>query len=74
MIAGNWIHDGGGVASSLADHGGIGAGCHCPGGLYSDEGSTNWNITRNVVQRVNMWLQGCGELASYTTGGREGGG
>jgi hypothetical protein len=29
------------------------------GGLYSDEGSTNWNMSGNVVQTVMIWLQGC---------------
>lgn len=34
--------------------------CHyCSGALYADEGSTNWNITRNVIQRAPVWLQGC---------------
>lgn len=55
----NWIHDGGGSTSAKLDHEGIGEGCHCPGGLYSDEGSTNWNMTNNVVQNVKIWLQGC---------------
>eukprot|EP01044_Picomonas_judraskeda_P017996 COSAG03_NODE_3485_length_1986_cov_4.533121_3_plen_228_part_00 len=55
----NWIHDGGNSATAKLDHEGIGEGCHCPGGLYSDEGSTNWNMTNNVVQNVLIWLQGC---------------
>jgi hypothetical protein len=55
----NWIHDGGDSNSAKLDHEGIGEGCHCPGGLYSDEGSTNWNMTNNVVQNVKIWLQGC---------------
>ena len=41
------------------DHDGIGQGHHQPGGLYSDTGTTNWNITGNVVQNVPNWLQGC---------------
>lgn len=59
MQQGNWIHDSGTEATAARDHGGIGEGCHCPGALYSDEGSTNWNITGNVVERVADWLQGC---------------
>jgi hypothetical protein len=56
---GNWIHDGGTHETALLDHDGLGEGCHCPGGLYSDEGTTNFNLTRNVVQKVEIWLQGC---------------
>ena len=37
-----------------------GEGCHCPGGVYTDEGSTNWKISENVVQRTLNWLKGCG--------------
>ena len=54
----NWIHDGGNSATAALDHRGIGEGCHCPGALYSDEGSTNWNMSYNVVQNVEIWLQG----------------
>ena len=42
-----------------SDHDGIGEGHHQPGGLYSDTGTTNWNISGNVVQTVPNWLQGC---------------
>ena len=42
-----------------SDHEGIGEGHHQPGGLYSDTGTTNWNISGNVVQTVPNWLQGC---------------
>lgn len=92
MQEGNWIHDAGDATTAALDHGGIGEGCHCPGGLYSDEGNlsvwarsllqfdllyshgevlclalyysldagtTNFNLTQNVVQRVRVWLQGC---------------
>jgi hypothetical protein len=55
----NWIHDGGDSATAKLDHAGIGEGSHSPGGLYSDEGSTNWNMSHNVVQTCRMWLQGC---------------
>ena len=55
----NFIHDSGDAQTAAADHDGIGAGCHCPGGIYSDEGSTNWNITQNVVRRTAAWLYGC---------------
>ena len=34
-------------------------GSHEPGALYADEGSTNWNITHNVIQGAPAWLQGC---------------
>jgi hypothetical protein len=40
MQARNWIHDVGNKTSAALDHGGIGEGCHCPGALYADEGST----------------------------------
>ena len=56
---GNWIHDGGTHATAVLDHGGIGEGSHGPGGLYTDEGSTNWQLQHNVVQEVLLWLQGC---------------
>jgi hypothetical protein len=36
---GNWIYDAGDAATAALDHSGIGEGCHCPGGLYSDEGT-----------------------------------
>ena len=46
-------------APPSTDHDGIGQGHHQPGGLYSDTGTTNWNISGNVVQSVPNWLQGC---------------
>lgn len=55
----NWIHDVGNASSAQDDHAGIGAGSHGPGALYADEGSTNWNITHNVIQSAPVWLQGC---------------
>ena len=27
--------------------------------MYSDEGTTNFNLTGNVIQSVKIWLQGC---------------
>ena len=39
MQEGNWIHDAGDATTAALDHAGIGEGCHCPGGLYSDEGT-----------------------------------
>ena len=36
-----------------------GQGSHSPGGLYNDEGSTNWAMDRNVIVDVPIWLQGC---------------
>ena len=59
MQQGNYIHDAGNKGTAALDHDGIGEGCHCPGGLYSDEGTTNMNITNNVVANVLIWLQGC---------------
>ena len=44
MQQGNYIHDAGSQATAVLDHDGIGAGSHSPGGLYSDEGTTNMNI------------------------------
>jgi hypothetical protein len=41
----NFIHDGGDASTAALDHDGLGAGCFCPGGLYTDEGSTNWNMS-----------------------------
>ena len=41
MQQGNYIHDAGNKATAALDHDGIGEGCHCPGGLYSDEGTVN---------------------------------
>jgi hypothetical protein len=55
----NWIHDGGTASTARADHEGIGQGCHCPAGLYTDEGSTNWDLSQNVIQTVATWLDGC---------------
>ena len=57
----NWIHDVGNANSAQRDHRGIVEGSHGPGALYADEGSTNWNITHNVihVQGAPFWLQGC---------------
>jgi len=55
-IIGNYIHDTGprdGVPSAP------GAGSHSPGGLYTDEGSTNWAMVGNVVVDTPLWLQGC---------------
>jgi hypothetical protein len=37
-----------------------GEGCHCPGGIYTDEGSTNWKISQNVAEHTLNWLKGCG--------------
>ena len=55
----NYVHDAGNAATAGLDHGGIGAGSHGVGGLYTDEGSTNWNLTHNVVANVPAWLAGC---------------
>ena len=58
----NYVHDApqpGDEAAAVLDHDGIGAGCHCPAGLYTDEGSTNWNISDNVIAQVESWLNGC---------------
>ena len=61
----NFIHDCGNASSAQQDHGGIGEGSHGPGALYADEGSTNWNITHNVIQDAPVWLQGCRPGASW---------
>jgi hypothetical protein len=53
-IRSNYIHD----AHSRGPDA-PGAGNHFPGGLYNDEGSTNWLVTGNVVGEVGTWLQGC---------------
>ena len=31
----------------------------CAGGLYNDEGTTNWVMSGNVVVDTGAWLQGC---------------
>lgn len=36
-----------------------GAGSHFPGGLYNDEGTTNWAMVGNVIVDTPAWLQGC---------------
>ena len=53
---GNYIHDTG-PADGTKDQ--PGAGSHFPGGLYNDEGTTNWQMTGNVVVDTAAWLQGC---------------
>lgn len=55
----NHIHSAGNTETAKLDHDGLGEGSHSPGGLYTDTGSTNWNISSNVVQDVPMWLMGC---------------
>jgi hypothetical protein len=55
----NYIHSAGNAATAKLDHDGLGEGSHSPGGLYSDTGSTNWNISHNVLRSVPMWLMGC---------------
>ena len=36
-----------------------GFGSHFPGGLYNDEGTTNWDMNGNVVVDTGAWMQGC---------------
>ena len=50
MQQGNHIHDAGNKVTAALDHDGIGEGCHCPGGLYSDEGTVNTNACRRVFR------------------------
>eukprot|EP01052_Picozoa_sp_SAG31_P039389 SAG31_NODE_5455_length_2527_cov_1.923394_1_plen_696_part_00 len=59
VIRANWIHDAGDHQSALRDHAGLGEGSHAPGGIYTDEGSTNWNISGNVLNNVEYWLMAC---------------
>ena len=40
-----------------------GDGTHGPGGLYTDNGSTNWNVTSNVFVNTTVWA-----IACYTDG------
>ena len=54
-IIGNYIHSAG--PGSNPEH--PGAGSHFPGGIYADEGSTNWRVTDNLVQNTQAWVQGC---------------
>ena len=55
-MAFNYIHDTG-PADGVPDA--PGAGSHFPGGLYNDEGTTNWVMAGNVVVDTPAWLQGC---------------
>ena len=53
-MSSNYIHDTGpndGVPDAP------GAGSHVPGGLYNDEGTTNWIMRDNVVVDTPLWLQ-----------------
>jgi hypothetical protein len=52
----NYIHDTG-PDDGIPDA--PGAGSHFPGGLYNDEGTTNWEMVGNVVVDTPAWLQGC---------------
>ncbi len=40
-----------------------GDGSHGPGGIYTDNGSTGWNVSGNVFMQVTVWAVAC-----YTTG------
>lgn len=46
-IANNFIHDAPADAAQ-DDHDGIGAGCHCPGALYTDEGADPSTHSGNI--------------------------
>ena len=61
----NYIHDGGNASTAALDHNGLGAGSFAPGGLYTDEGSTNWNMSINVIARVQWWLNGCRDQCDW---------
>ena len=58
-ITGNWIHDAGDHQTALSWNDGLGEGSHAPGGVYTDEGSTNWNISGNVLSNVSYWIMSC---------------
>ena len=59
VIRANWIRSAGNHQTALLDHGGLGEGSHAPGGIYTDEGSTNWAVSGNVLQGVSYWLMAC---------------
>jgi hypothetical protein len=59
VIGWNFIHDAGNSTTAALDHGGLQANTHSPGGIYTDQGSTNWNVTGNVIARVDLWLDAC---------------
>jgi hypothetical protein len=40
-----------------------GDGTHGPGGVYTDNGSTGWNVSSNVFNNVTVWAVAC-----YTAG------
>eukprot|EP00729_Bicosta_minor_P006900 gene6901-7060_t len=40
-----------------------GDGTHGPGGVYTDNGSTGWNVSSNVFNEVTVWA-----IACYTSG------
>ena len=55
-MIGNYIH-GTGPRDGMVEAPGFGS--HFPGGLYNDEGTTNWHMKGNVVVDAGAWLQGC---------------
>jgi hypothetical protein len=36
-----------------------GDGSHGPGGIYTDNGSTGWNVSANVLTNVTVWAVAC---------------